>query len=709
MAKQRNADLEFYRSLQETPESFEDGFNLTTVVGIFFCGLIMMPGGIYLTLMTGGKLGAAASWVTVILFMEIARRALKPMSKQNLSILLHASHVMMLSNIIIPGGPLGWTVYRAYLSTSEVARDAGMVGYFPTWIVPGPESEALLNRSFFHVDWIIPLAVVAFSMFIALLQKYTLGYMFFRLTSDIEGLPFPLASIGAQGTLALAEADQHISLEDDGTEEDPLKKNKAKKDKQEKKQSNRWRIFSLGTMIGIAFGFLQVGIPAITGLFLSKPFFLIPQPFVDTTTLTETILPATPTGMVIDIGIIFLGFVLPFWVVVGTFTAIAITIILNPILHHIGVLTHWQPGMNTVNTTFANHIDFWMSFGIGSALGISFISVFSAIRDLTKKAREVKAERAANAESKSNMWDTPPGRGDYPIWIAGVLYFFSAVLLTGVSIWLLFDPDVPKSISFGLVAFIMIYTFLYVPFIAYVNARLLGIAGQNIQIPYVKELGFILSGAKGIDVWLIPIPMENYGMMAQSYRINEIIGVRFWSLIKTDLVAYPVLFILSLTFWSFIWSSDAIPSEVFPAAQINWDLRAKQDILLYSSTFVGADEDAAEKNIEDTEFMQAIHPKVIGGACGITLLLFTVLSLFGLPISLIYGMIRGFGHIPHVMVLEIFGAMLGRLWLAKKYGQKEFFKSAPPLLAGYYTGVGLISMATIAMKLIKSAISAAPF
>jgi len=27
---------------------------------------------------------------------------------------------------------------------------------------------------------------------------------------------------------------------------------------------------------------------------------------------------------------------------------------INPILHHLGVLTRWQPGMNTVNTTFAN-------------------------------------------------------------------------------------------------------------------------------------------------------------------------------------------------------------------------------------------------------------------------------------------------------------------------------------------------------------------
>jgi hypothetical protein len=34
---------------------------------------------------------------------------------------------------------------------------------------------------------------------------------------------------------------------------------------------------------------------------------------------------------------------------------------------------------------------------------------------------------------------------------------------------------------------------------------------------------------------------------------------------------------------------------------------------------------------------------------------------------------------------------------------------APVVLAGYYTGVGLIGMATIAMNLIKNAVSSAPF
>jgi hypothetical protein len=72
-------------------------------------------------------------------------------------------------------------------------------------------------------------------------------------------------------------------------------------------------------------------------------------------------------------------------------------------------------------------------------------------------------------------------------------------------------------------------------------------------------------------------------------------------------------------------------------------------------------------------------------------------------------MVRGWGELPHYHMLELIGALLGRYYFEKKYGQVSFLQNAPALLAGYYTGVGLISMSTIAMKLIQSAVSAAPF
>lgn len=682
-------ELEQYRNLLETPTEFKDGFGWTTVAGILFCGLVMMPGGIYMSLMIGHGLGQAASWVTVILFMEISRRALKPLSKQNLVILLHAAHVMMAGHILFPGGPMGHLIYRAYLVGSETVRDAGMLGVFPSWFAPSVDSPAIADRVLLHPDWIVPIALAFYLGVIGYVKRFTMGYFFFRLTSDIENLPFPLAPIRAQGAMALAEADEasDVDITDDG---------KFRLDSGKKKTGSlRWRVFSLGVTMGIAFGFFAVGIPAVSGLFLDKPFFLIPQPFVDTTVLTERILPATPTGVTFELGVVFLGFVLPFWSVMGTFIAIVITMVLNPILFHSGVLTQWQPGMNTVNTTFSNHMDFWLSFTIGSSIAIAAICIYATIRDVRGKMREMRESGEANKKRES-LWATPKkGRGDYPIWIALSLYCAAASSMVALCFYLL--PHTP-----GVFFFLIFFAFLYNPLISYVNARLLGISGQHVEIPHIKEAVFMLSGAKGIEIWLAPVPLDNFGDQAQSFRVNELTGVSFWSLVKTDLVAFPILFFLSVVFWGFIWKSDAIPSSMFPAASINWELHAKQQVLIWSSTF-------GEGSIMDTEFMRAIHPKVMLTSCLSTIGLYIILTFFGLPIMLIYGMIRGFGYLPHHMVLEVVGAMIGRFYFQRKYGPTNFLRTAPALLAGYWTGAGLIGMATIAMKLIKAAVSSAPF
>ena len=697
--ERHDKEIALYRSLLETPGEFKDGFGWTTVAGIFFCGLVMMPGSIYLALMSGGSLGPAASWVTVILFMEIARRALKPMGKHNLVVLLHAANIIMAANILFPGGPMGHLVYRAYLLGSDAVRDAGMTGAFPKWFVPPSGSPAITERTFFHSDWVIPIVIAAFILVIGVVQRYTLGYFFFRLTSDVENLPFPLAPIAAQGATALSEADQKAAAEN----KDNKKETPANGDAEPGKPRRlRWRIFSLGAVLGLVFGIIQVGIPGVTSLFLAKPFFVVPQPFVDTTLLTESILPATPTGVTLDLGIILLGFVLPFWSVIGTLVAILLTLVLNPVLHHYGVLSHWQPGMDTVNTTFANNVDFWMSFGIGAGLGIAVVCIFATLRDLFAKWKELRAKRKT-AANRASIWAPPrPGRGDYSLRLSLILYCLSAAAVVALCIALL-----PR--SFGIVFFLVFFAFVYSPFISYVNARLLGISGQNVDIPFIREGGFLLSGARGLGIWLAPVPVENYGYMAQAFRTNELTGVNLRSLIKTELVAIPVLLILSILFWSFIWKSTAVPSDLFPAAQVNWELAAKNQVLLLSSTFTPGEDEQGPHNVADSEFMRAVHPQAIGAGFVGCVGLYGLCNAFGFPVMLIYGMIRGLGQLPHFMVLEFIGALLGRYYFQKRYGQARFLTLAPALLAGYFTGVGLVSMITMALMLIKSAITAAPF
>ena len=393
-------ELEQYRNLLDTPSTFEDGFGWTTIAGILFCGLIMTPGAIYLGLMTGGNIASAATWVTVILFSEITRRALKTMTKGNLIVLLYAAGIIMSYAAM---GPAGSLVNRAYLVTSDAARDMGMRDYFPTWWCPKPDSPAITERNLFHHDWLIPACIIAFSYVTSVINRYTIGYFFFRLCSDVERLPFPMAPISAQGSLALAESTM---------KPEELEKQEAELDEEGHKPLPKWRIFSLGALIGIAFGFVQVGVPAITGLFLDQPIFLIPQPYLDTTTMTEAILPATPTGVIIDPGIIITGMVLPFWAIMGSFAAILVTLIANPILHASEILVQWQPGMNTVNATFVNSIDFWMSFGFGTSAAIAVISVYSTVRDVIKRSREAKKQAAAGTAATDGISERDKGMYD---------------------------------------------------------------------------------------------------------------------------------------------------------------------------------------------------------------------------------------------------------------------------------------------------------
>jgi hypothetical protein len=356
--------------------------------------------------------------------------------------------------------------------------------------------------------------------------------------------------------------------------------------------------------------------------------------------------------------------------------------------------------MDTVNTIFANRMDFWLSFTIGASLGIAVVSIFSAVRDVRRKMKEIRGKRTA--AGRRGLWDPPhEGRGDYPLWLALLIYAAATGAVSAVCHVLV--PQVP-------ITFLIILGFVYMPFIAYINARMLGIAGQRVDIPFIKESAFIASRAKGIAIWMAPIPVENHGGMAQSFRVNELTGVRFTSLIKADLVALPILFVLSLVFWAFIWKSGPIPSEAYPYAQVNWELASKQNVLLFSSTFVPEGEDPAARSIADSQFFkQAVHPKVIGSGFAATVIGFAVLNTFGLPVMLIYGFIRGLGQIPHIMVLEIVGALIGRFYFRKKFGTQNFLRIIPVVMAGYFTGVGLISMATIAMNLIQQAVSGTPF
>ncbi|MCX5882742.1 MAG: peptide transporter [Deltaproteobacteria bacterium] len=639
-------ELKEYRDLLTTPDHFEEGFDWKTVVGAIFIGFLMMPGSMYLQLVIGTGIGPAARWVTIILFAEIARRAYTDLKQQEIFILYYMAGAALAS-------PFQGLLWSQYIVQSDAAKMLGLTEYIPLWVAPASDSISLVERTFFHRDWMIPILLLVGSQIIQRIDHFGLGYALYRITSDVEKLPFPMAPVGALGTMALAE-----STED-------------------RQKGWKWRVFSIGGVIGLLFGSVYVLLPTVSGLIFNEPIQLIPIPWIELTRRTEELLPAVATGIQLDLGLLFIGMVLPFWAVIGGLIGLIITIIANPILYHHGILQRWHQGMETVDTLFANNFDFYMSFGIGLGLAIGFIGIWHVISSFRKG-------QAGSRGSFRDLFHPPAGRGDFNFWIAIGIYVFSTLSYVGLCTWLV--PHFPWIFFLG-------YGFIYTPFISYISARMEGIAGQFVNLPMVREASFIAGakffGYQGIEIWYAPIPIHNYGKATVDFREIELTGTSIRGIIKAELVVFPVVMIASLLFSQFIWRLAPIPSSSYPYALKLWHLQALNTLLMQTSTLEG-----------NSLFYQALNGIYVLAGLGLGVITYLILSLFGLPTLLVYGIVRGLGqHAPHGMILELIGALLGRYYFLKRYG-KMWRQYAPVLLAGFSCGMGLTGMFAMGFALI---------
>ncbi len=643
-------ELKEYRDLLKTPDHFEEGFDWKTVVGAVFIGFLMMPGSMYLQLVIGSGIGPAARWVTIILFAEIARRAHTSLKQQEIFILYYMAGAALAS-------PFQGLLWSQYLVQSDAAKMLGVAEFIPTWIAPAANSDSMIERSFLHRDWLIPILLLVGSQVIQRVDRFGLGYALYRITSDVEKLPFPMAPVGALGTMALAESAD------------------------EKDKGWKWRVFSIGGVIGLAFGAVYVLLPVVSGLIFTEPVTLIPIPWIELTRHTEEVLPAVATGIQLDLGLVFIGMVLPFWAVIGGLIGLIITVILNPILWKQGILHRWHQGMGTVDTIFANNFDFYMSFGIGLGLAIGVIGVWSVVRSFGKSGPD--------RGTLHDLFHPPKGRGDFNFWISIGIYVCSTISYVLLCVWLV--PNFPWIFFLG-------YGFIYTPIISYITARMEGIAGQFVSLPLVREASFIAGakyfGYQGIEIWYAPIPIHNYGEATVGFREIELTGTSLRGIIKAELVVFPVVMVSSLLFSQFIWRLAPIPSASYPYAQELWHLQALNTLLMQTSTLEG-----------NSLFFQALKGSYVMSGLGLGLIMYMILSVLGLPVLLIYGVVRGLGQsTPHGIILEVAGALLGRYYFHKRYGSM-WRQYAPVLLAGFSCGMGLTGMFAMGFALILKSLS----
>ncbi|MAE64634.1 MAG: peptide transporter [Phycisphaeraceae bacterium] len=660
-------DQEFreFRDLMKRPDRFDDGVNWGTIIMALFVGLLMTPAQLYMQLVAGIEMGSAAQWVTVILYVEVARRAMARLRRPEIFVLFY-----MCGAVIHSGGGLLW---NQFLVQSEEMRKLGITEHIPAWFAPS-DPDVLGQRSFFMKAWLVPIGLMILTLLVSRLDHFGLGYVMFRLTSDVEKLPFPMAPVGAMGMTALADAAGQ-------------------------RESWQWRVFSMGGAGGLAFGVVYLALPNVTGAIFATSLEIIPLPFVDLTAYTEQTLPTMPMMVSLDLSFIVMGMVLPFWAMVGAFIGLLFTMALNPLLYHFGLLHSWEPGLGAIRTIQANTMDFYFSFGLGLSVAVAVIGLLHLLRGFLRSRRGSAA--GGGPLQWRNLLRPPAGRGDFSIWLGLLIYVGSTTTYIALTYYLV---NVVAGIPPGGRPFplwlLIFYGFVYTPFISYVSARMEGIVGQQVTIPFVREATFILSGYKGAAIWFAPIPLHNYSQQVQFFRTTELTGTKFTSLIKAELIIFPIMAVGSILFAQFIWSIAEVPSALFPYANEFWELRAYQQGLLYSSTLPGE---------QLSPFQEAFDWQYIAAGLGLSLLVYGVLNHFGLPIFLVYGVVRGLDQsAPHAIVPMFIGALLGRYVLRKRYGE-NWARYRIVFAAGFTAGMGLIAMFSFGLVLMSKSAVKLPF
>ena len=645
-------EFEEFRNLMTAPDEFEEGINWGTILMGLFVGLVMAPANVYMNLVAGLHMGAAAKWVTVLLYVEIARRALQKLKRPQIFVLFYMCGAAMAA------GGYGW-LWRQFFAQSSEIRKMGLTEYLPAWFVP-TDPSVLAQRNFFMWEWMWPIAIGAIMMLVTRIDNFGLGYVMYRLTADVEELPFPMAPVGAAGMTALADSSNE-------------------------RETWRTKVFSMGGALGIFFGLIYVGLPSVTAAVLSRPLRIIPIPFVDLTHYTEGLIPAMPIMLSFDLGLVISGMVMPFMAVMGSLCGVLFTMFFNPILQGQGVLNSWEPGLNALEVVRANVFDFYFSFGLGLMFAVAvigFLHMYSKLKQRNKEADEMGATKV----QWSRLWERNRARGDIPIWLGIGIYVASTIFYISLAYWLINHASGPLAGDPFPLWLLLFYGFIWTPFVSYMSSRMEGLVGMQFQIPFVREATFMLSGYKGAAIWYAPIPLHNHASQVLEFRTMELTGTKFTALMKAEAITYPLMIISTLLFAQFIWSMGPVPSEMYPFANEFWELQAYQQGLIATSTLPDAG---------ISPFREAFRFDYIGAGFGGALLLYAILAHFNLPVFLVYGLIRGLDQsLPHAIIPTIIGALLGRYGCRKWFGDK-WPQYRVVFAAGFGAGLGLASMMSL--------------
>jgi len=482
---------------------------------------------LWLYFSTGDVIVAStAMYTTAMLFGELARLS-KPLTKQEIFIIMYGSTVAA-GNFIITAG----FVFNAYFRSSPIAAQFGLTEAIPTWLVPPLTSPAIIQRNLFHPDWILPIIVTTSGVLLAMICDIALGFLAQHLYIEVENLPFPMQQVEAQVCLTMAT-----------------------------KESKKIRIFTISAVISMAYAALLYALPFISYALLGWSIVAIPQPWIDLNRFVEWILPGASFGVATGLSIFAMGFILPFNVIASMFVgSLGFYFVGNALLVRWGLFTEWFPGMNLSDTWARSVLGFWASPMIGLVIAATILPLMRHPRNLAKTFSDLL------------KMPTVTRRGGSISLRLILALFLISTLGSVLLVWIL----VP---GFRYWAWILIllsvgWTFVF----TLASARAIGVTGMGPTAPYsstlyVREASYIATGYSGADIWFAPLVVSSggsfYCAVFKTARLTETNPIDY---VKAYFIAFFVALIMGYVYVSAFWSIAPMPSSLFPCPF--WPLQA---------------------------------------------------------------------------------------------------------------------------------------
>ena len=299
-----------------------------------------------------------------------------------------------------------------------------------------------------------------------------------------------------------------------------------------------------------------------------------------------------------------------------------------------------------------------------------------------------------------SLSDLPEGRGD--VNILWPLLFWTIATIGFVIMCQILVPEFHW-------LWLVFFGFVYTPISSYIGARMIGLTGSpyGAEIPYLRQAAILLSGYEGVALWFAPLPIHDHGTAVSTYKQLELTKTKFVSYVKLTAVTTVVVFFCSFLFWEFIWRLEPIPSSTYPFVQLMWPFDATMQTLWLKST---APTGVGGVGVAGINLLKEIvKPEIVlvGFASGG--FLFAVLAVLKAPTLIFFGFVGSLAQWPHMILLQFAGALLGRHYFSKRFGESKWKAYAPILLAGYSCGMGLIGMTSVAIALISKAVSTIAF